>query len=86
MAAVGVPIRTMQEWVGHKDIATTQIYADYSADPAQGAGFVERAFGASAEASTNSSTNLSETGGNSAQQNPLVERKSNSAHPLPQNS
>jgi integrase len=30
MAAAGVPMRTLQEWMGHKDIATTQRYADYA--------------------------------------------------------
>ena len=30
MAAAGVPMPTVQEWMGHKDIATTQRYADYS--------------------------------------------------------
>jgi integrase len=30
MAAAGVPMRTVQEWMGHKDIATTQRYADYA--------------------------------------------------------
>ena len=30
MAAAGVPLRTLQEWMGHRDLATTQIYADYS--------------------------------------------------------
>ena len=30
MAAAGVPMRTLQEWLGHRDLATTQIYADYS--------------------------------------------------------
>jgi integrase len=29
-AAAGVPMRTLQEWMGHKDIKTTQRYADYS--------------------------------------------------------
>lgn len=29
LAANGVPIRTIQEWMGHEDIRTTQIYADY---------------------------------------------------------
>jgi integrase len=28
MAAAGVPMRTLQEWMGHRDIATTQRYAD----------------------------------------------------------
>jgi integrase len=49
MAAVGVPMRT------------TQIYADYSPDPAQGAAFAQAAFGAS----TNPSTNLRPTQTNS---------------------
>lgn len=30
MAAAGVPMRTLQEWMGHRDIKTTMIYADYS--------------------------------------------------------
>jgi integrase len=30
MAGVGVPMRTLQEWLGHRDFATTLIYADYS--------------------------------------------------------
>lgn len=30
MAAEGVPMRTLQEWMGHRDIATTQRYADYA--------------------------------------------------------
>jgi integrase len=30
IAAAGVPMRTVQEWMGHADFKTTQIYADYS--------------------------------------------------------
>ena len=30
MAKAAVPMRTLQEWMGHRDIQTTQIYADYS--------------------------------------------------------
>ena len=30
MAAAGVPMRTLQEWMGHRDIKTTQRYADYA--------------------------------------------------------
>jgi integrase len=30
MAAAGVPLRTLQAWMGHRDLTTTQIYADYS--------------------------------------------------------
>lgn len=67
MAGATTPMRTLQEWMGHKDIATTQIYADYSPDPSQGAAFAERAFGPG----TNPSTNLSPTQPDSALQEPL---------------
>jgi integrase len=30
MAAAGVPMRTLQEWMGHRDISTTERYADYA--------------------------------------------------------
>jgi integrase len=30
MAAAGVAIRTLQEWMGHRDIQTTMRYADYT--------------------------------------------------------
>ena len=30
MAAAGVAMRTLQEWMGHRDIETTQRYADYA--------------------------------------------------------
>jgi integrase len=30
MAAAGVPPRTLQEFMGHRDLTTTQIYADYA--------------------------------------------------------
>lgn len=33
MAAGGVPMRTLQEWMGHRDIATTQKYADFAPSP-----------------------------------------------------
>jgi site-specific recombinase XerC len=29
MAAAGVPLRTPQEWLGHRDFQTTLVYADY---------------------------------------------------------
>ena len=45
MAAVGVPMRTLQEWMGHRDFTTTLIYADFAPDPSGGAAFVARAFG-----------------------------------------
>jgi integrase len=46
MAAAGVPMRTLQEWMGHRDIKTTMIYADYQASD-QERELVERAFGKS---------------------------------------
>ena len=42
-AAEGVPMRTLQEWMGHRDIKTTLIYADY-APSAQEKAMVENAF------------------------------------------
>ena len=43
MAAAGVAIRTLQEWLGHRDIKTTVIYGDYQASD-QERKLVERAF------------------------------------------
>src|SRR5436189_1163698 len=45
MAAAGAPLRTIQEWMGHRDHSTTLIYADYAPDPSQGAAWAARAFG-----------------------------------------
>ena len=44
MAATGVPMRTLQEWMGHRDIQTTERYADYAPSPHE-ADLVNRAFG-----------------------------------------
>jgi integrase len=46
MAAAGAPLRAIQEWMGHADASTTEIYADYAPDPTGGAAFAQRAFGA----------------------------------------
>jgi hypothetical protein len=43
MAAAGVPMRTVQEWMGHADFKTTLICADYSPSEHE-AEWVERAF------------------------------------------
>jgi integrase len=43
MAAAGVPMRTLQEWMGHRDLQTTLIYADYVPN-AQEVAMVDRAF------------------------------------------
>lgn len=44
MAAAGVPLRTLQEWMGHRDFKTTLIYADYQPSDRE-AELIERAFG-----------------------------------------
>lgn len=43
MAAAGVPLRTLQEWMGHRDFKTTLIYADYCPSEHESE-MVERAF------------------------------------------
>lgn len=43
MAAAGVPMRTLQQWMGHVHLTTTEIYADY-APSAHEAQMVNRAF------------------------------------------
>ena len=48
MAAQGVPMRALQEMMGHRDFKTTLIYADY-APSAREAKWVEAAFAASTE-------------------------------------
>jgi integrase len=45
MASAGVPMRTIQEWMGHRDIGTTMIYADYQPNERE-AEWVEEAFAA----------------------------------------
>ena len=43
MAAAGIPMRTLQEWLGRRDFATTLIYADYQPS-AREADLVDAAF------------------------------------------
>jgi integrase len=43
MAAQGVPARTLQEWMGHASLVTTEIYADYSPSTHE-ADWIEAAF------------------------------------------
>ncbi len=51
MAAAGAPLRAIQEWMGHRDYATTLIYADYAPDATQGRAFAEQAFARRSEPS-----------------------------------
>jgi len=44
MAAAGVPLRTLQAYMGHADVQTTMIYADYAPDPTNGRLWAEKAF------------------------------------------
>jgi integrase len=65
MAAAGVPMRTLQEWMGHRDLRTTLIYADYMPG-AHEVDLVNDAF-AAADPSHNLSHKISQTGTNSDQ-------------------
>ena len=67
MAAAGVPMRTLQEWMGHRDFKTTLIYADY-APAANEAEIVNAAFARGA--SINLSIKLSKSASNSNQEDP----------------
>jgi integrase len=66
MAAANVPMRTLQEWMGHRDIKTTQIYADY-APAANEVELVNSAF----QLGTNFGTSLRATQSNSEPSNPV---------------
>jgi integrase len=44
LAAAGVPLVKIQEWMGHENAETTQIYVDYQPSEQDGQ-LVERAFG-----------------------------------------
>ena len=59
LAAAGTPLRTIQEYLGHADAKTTQIYAHY-APSEQEVAVVNAAF-AGAATGNNSGNNLSET-------------------------
>lgn len=61
MAAEGVPMRTLQEWLGHRDFKTTLIYADYA--PSEGE--ADRVDAAFAPPSTKPSTSVNASGPNS---------------------
>jgi len=79
MAAANAPPRAIQEWMGHADAKTTEIYSHYAPDPTGGAAFAERAFGQGAI----QGAILSETEPNSDDLNRSGKRKPNPADPPP---
>lgn len=67
LAAAGVPLVKLQEWLGHEDIATTQIYIDYQPSARDGE-LIESAFGSDPlglDRGPIQGATGSETGGNS---------------------
>ena len=70
MAAAGVPMRVLQEWMGHRDFKTTLIYADYAPGAGE-ADLVNRAFG----------SQLGENGGKTVA-NPASDTMPNAAETL----
>lgn len=60
LAASGQPIRTIQEFLGHADAKTTQIYAHY-APSEQEVAMVNAAFAADASTGSNSGSKLRRT-------------------------
>lgn len=55
MAATGeVSMRRLQEWMGHRSLATTEIYADYAPSAAEGQ-IIARAFSRDTNRDTNPS-------------------------------
>jgi integrase len=70
MAAAGVPMRTLQEWMGHADIKTTLIYAHYAPNPNEAA-MVNAAFaGPVCEADDKTDDKLSKSARDSEQEDP----------------
>ena len=65
-AAGGAPLRAIQEWMGHRNSQTTEIYAEFLSD-GHGREWAERAFGGGHQ----SGINLSTTETNSDQPKPL---------------
>ncbi|UGS37598.1 Tyrosine recombinase XerC [Capillimicrobium parvum] len=61
MAGAGVPMRTLQGWMGHRDFKTTLMYADYLPSERE-VDLVDVAFGAQSGAQTErNSAHLSDT-------------------------
>jgi integrase len=69
-AAKGTPVRTIQEWMGHADIKTTQIYMHH-APRSDEARLIDAAFAGLDLSSPIPSPKLSETEDNSDPENPV---------------
>ena len=67
MAREGVPVGTIQAWMGHADLATTQLYMHYAPSD-QDAALIDAAFGG---AGTKPGTKLSAAGSNQANSDQL---------------
>jgi integrase len=72
LAAAGTPLRAIQEWMGHADAKTTEVYRHYAPDPTGGAAMVERAFATG----PNLGPKLSETVLTQQDQKPLSQAES----------
>jgi integrase len=57
MAGAGVPMRTLQEWMGHASVKTTEIYADYAPSEHERE-WVEAAFSRESAAASNPTARL----------------------------
>jgi integrase len=69
MAAAGVPIRTLQEWMGHRSSQTTEVYADYAPSDRE-TGLVESAFAPAPIPGSNPGSKLNASPYNSTQLEP----------------
>jgi integrase len=76
LAASGQPLRTIQEFLGHADAKTTQIYAHY-APSAHEVAMVNAAFSSDHATGSNLGSNLREGEDNSGALTPLEQAESN---------
>jgi hypothetical protein len=73
-------MRTLQEWMGHRDFETTLIYADYSPDDRRERDLIARAV---KRRWSKLGSNLSETESNSTRQTELSRGRKHEQHRLP---
>jgi hypothetical protein len=68
-------MRTLQEWMGHRDFATTLRYAGYSPDERRERDLIERAFEADSLHQVKLGSNLRGTGNDSEARDGLNKRE-----------